>query len=354
MTIFSRKTLVAALIITAMFYSTPGGAAEKKAVKKDDPSKEVIMRVDGAPYNREELNIEVNNLFPLMSFHSSASPERMNQIEKAALYDMINEAVIIKDAKRNGMARVENKEIDAQINDIKKGLPRGMSLAKVLKNSDMTMSNLREYLANRITMRRYKQKKNEELKKKAEQTVTEAYMKSYYEKNLGKFKLPEQVRVQTILIKADPSGGTRVWNAALKKATDLANRARKGEDFGKLAEKYSQDPYANKGGDMGWIHVGSLFEEIDTAVAAMKVGEVSNPIMTIYGYHVVKLDGKKPALQKKFEELNKDKLKKELVAKEYKRLWDGWIIGLRNASKIEYLAKDVKELMNKPTAEAEK
>ncbi len=347
MIIFSKKALAAALLASTLLFSAQGGAAVKKEAKeaKDDPSKEVIMRIDSKPFTREELNTAVSGLFPLMSFHSSVTPERMDEIKKSAVSSLINEEVITSDAKSHKATRVEDKEVNAQIDILKKGLQKGQTLEKVLKNSNMTMAQLREHFRDRLIMMHYRQKIGDDLKKKADETVTDAYMKDYYQRNLDKFKEPEQIRLRTILVKADPSGGTKVWNESLKKATDLAKRARAGEDFGKLAEKYSQDPYAKKGGDMGWTHVGSLYEEIDSAAGTMKTVEISNPVMTIYGYHIIKLEGRKPAVQKKFEELNKEKLKKELSAKESQRLWDEWLAGLRRSSKIEYVANDIKELM---------
>lgn len=351
---FSRKALAAAVLASMLFFSTQGGAAVKKEVKKDDPSKEVVMRIDSKPFTREELNTAVSRLFPLMSFHSSVTPERMDQIKKSAVNSLINEEVVTRDAKSHKMTKVEDKEIDAQIDNLKKGLQKGQTLEQALKNSNMTMAELRDHFRDRLIMMHYRQKMGDDLRKKADETVTDAYMKDYYQKNLAKFKEPEQIHIRTILIKADPSGGTKVWNESLKKANDLAKKARAGEDFAKLAEKYSQDPYAKKGGDVGWTHVGSLYEEIDSAAESMKPGEISNPIMTIYGYHIIKLEGKKPAVQKKFEELNKEKLKKELAAKEYKRLWDEWLDGLRRSNKIEYVAKDVKEVMAEPAPAAKK
>jgi len=344
MIIFSKKALAAALLASTLLFSTQGGAAVKKEVK-EDPSKEVIMRIDSKPFTRDELNTAVSRLFPLMSFHSSVTPERMDEIKKSAVNSLIDEEVITRDAKSHNATKIDDKEIDAQINSLKKGLQKGQTLEKVLKNSNMTMAQLREHFRDRLIMMHYRQKVGDDLRKKADETVNDAYMRDYYQKNLSKFKEPEQIHLRTILVKADPSGGTKVWNESLKKANDLAKKARAGEDFSKLAEKYSQDPYAKKGGDMGWTHVGSLYEEIDSAAGTMKTGEVSNPIMTIYGYHIIKLEGRKPAVQKKFEELNKEKLKKELSAKESKRLWDEWLTGLKRSNKIEYVAKDIKELM---------
>ncbi len=347
MSSFSKKSLAAAVLASIIAFAAQAGAADTKALKnaQPDPSKEVIVRVNGKPITREELETGVANLFPLMSFHSSVPPDRLKQIQKTALTEIINEEVILKAARDAKMTDVDNKEIDAAINNLKKKLRKGQTLEDVLKNSRMSRAALREHFREQFIAKHFAQRKNEEFRKKAEETVNEAYMRDYYQKNLDKFREPEKIRLRSILIKADPSGGTKVWNESLKKAQDIEKKAKAGEDFARLAEKYSEDPYAKKGGDMGWAHRGSLMEEVEAAAENMKAGDITDPIMTIYGYHIFKLEGKTPPVQKKFEDLNRDNLKIELTAKEHKRLWEGWINGLKSASRIEYSAKDVKEIM---------
>jgi parvulin-like peptidyl-prolyl isomerase len=167
--------------------------------------------------------------------------------------------------------------------------------------------------------------------------VNDGYILDYYNENPGKFKVPEQMRLRNILLKADRSGGQRIWNEAKKKALELAERARGGEDFAELARENSEGPNAAKGGDMGWMHRGSLLEEMDYAASKLKKGGVSAPVRTIYGYHLLKLEDIRPSLLKKFEELNKPRLKTELEEKEYKRLFKSWKTGLLSRANIEYL-----------------
>jgi parvulin-like peptidyl-prolyl isomerase len=266
----------------------------------------------------------------------------MYKIKLTAINNLINGELIYKYAKDRNTVEVSAKDVDEEINNIKKMLPPKQTLDQVLKRSKMSMSELREHFKQKIAVRRMTQTRIQDIKKNAEALVNEAYLKNYYDNNLHKFKEPEQVHISSILIKADPSGGQKVWNESFKKAQEIIKKARDGQDFAELAKKYSEDPNAQKGGDMGWSHLGSLFEEIDASVVKMKTGEISEPVMTIYGYHILKLEGKKPSVQKKFEAINKDQLKADLVSKERAMQWGKWIRELRSASKIEYLAEDIK------------
>lgn len=347
MKIFSAAKIMPALVAGLVFLTTPAplkaaepaAKAGQAAPPVTDPAKTVVARVNGKDITMMNINIAVGNMLPSMAFHASVPEEKYKAMEKQALDKIINDELIYKAAKEAKEDKVESKEIDSAVKDLKKNLPKGETLDKVLKRSSMTMEDLKDDIRQTIVVKRYTGKNIGELRKVASSAVTEAYMKDYYSKNMRKFKEPEQYHLRTMLIKADPSGGQRVWNEALTKAQDLAKKARAGEDFAGLAKNNSQDPFKDRGGDMGWTHKGSLFEEIDDAAGKLKVGQVSDPIMTIYGYHVIKLEGKKPSVQRKFGEINREKLKKELEDKEFRRLWDGWVKSLKDKATIEYLSE---------------
>lgn len=333
---FTRKVFLTAGFLALLSQNVYSAPAE--TVKAPAPS-DVMAKVNGKNITRENLEIAINNLMPLMSYHSSVSDERMKEIKKKAIDQLIDNEVIYKYAKDQKQDSVKSKEIDAEVDSLKKSLPKGQSLKDVLKRSSMTMEDLKEDIKRSIVVKNTVAKKVEEMKKTSVENVTDAYLLDYYKKNMNKFKEPEQIHLRSILVKADPSGGQKVWNESLKKANELVKQIKGGEDFAAVAKKNSEDPFAKDGGDMGWAHRGSLFQEIDEVAAKLNVGEVSEPINTIYGYHIIKLEAKKPSVQRKFEEINKEKLKKELEQKEYKKLWEEWLGGLKAASRIEYIEK---------------
>lgn len=337
----TKHILIAAALMSLLplngLYAQPKSAQPQAAAEPAEKPTDIVARVNGKEINREALDIAASNLMPYMSFHQSVSDERLMKIKKTALEKLIEGELVYRYAKEQKLDSVTSKEIDSEVDKLKKKLPKGETLDKVLKRSKMTIADLKEDLKKSIVIARVSKKKYEEFQKKSEATVNDAFMKDYYQKNLAKFKEPEQINLRTILLKADPSGGQKVWNEVHKKAQEIAKRIKGGEDFATLAKSVSEDPYAKNGGDMGWSHRGSLFQEIEEAVSKLKVGEVSDPIMTMYGYHIVRIEALKPSVQKKFDDLNKENLKKELEQKELKRLNDDWKKGLRDAAKIEYL-----------------
>lgn len=345
MTSFTKRMILTSVFLAffaPMAYSATTSAKEAPKAATISSTPEIVAKINGKNITKDNLEIAVNNLLPMMTYHNTVNTEKLKDIEKKAIEQIINNELMYKAAKDGKLDDVNQKDIDAEVKKVKKQLPKGETLDKVLKRSGMTIADLRDDFKKNIVVKKIAKLRGEEFKKKAEETVSESYMKDYYQKNLNKFKEPEQIHLRSILIKADPSGGQRAWNESLKKAQEITKKAKAGEDFAKLAETNSQDPFAKKGGDMGWAHKGSLFPEIDTAAGKMKVGDISDPIMTIYGYHIIKFEENKPSVQKKFEELNQKTLEKELEQKEYKRLWDEWIKGLRASAQIEILKPDLK------------
>lgn len=140
--------------------------------------------------------------------------------------------------------------------------------------------------------------------------ISEDEMKKYYEENKSSFNTPEKVKASHILIKITDS---RDKEAAKKLAEKVAEEAEKSAkdmgSFAKLAEKYSEDEGSKKrGGDLGYFERteegGKMVQEFsDGAFALQNVGDISKPVESQFGFHVIKLTGKKDKIEKTFEDV---------------------------------------------------
>ncbi|MFN8943831.1 MAG: peptidylprolyl isomerase, partial [Pseudobdellovibrionaceae bacterium] len=120
---------------------------------------------------------------------------------------------------------------------------------------------------------------------------------------------PAEVKAQHILISANPEDAAAVQKAE-EKIKSIAARLQK-EDFAKLAREMSDDPGSKqKGGDLGFFSQGKMVPEFDSAVFKLKVGEVSAPVKTQFGFHLIKLNEKRDATEANYENLKLDLAKK--------------------------------------------
>ncbi len=146
-----------------------------------------------------------------------------------------------------------------------------------------------------------------------QQQVSEEEVKAYYEKHREKYQEPRAVRARHILIEVPQGATPEQEKEALKKAQHLRERILKGEDFAKLAQKYSADPGTKeKGGELGFFTQGQMVKEFEEAAFRLKPGEVSEPVRTPFGYHLIQVEEIKEAKQRSFAEV-KDKVREDLI-----------------------------------------
>jgi parvulin-like peptidyl-prolyl isomerase len=160
-----------------------------------------------------------------------------------------------------------------------------------------------------------------------EKTNTEDAQRKYYEANKKEYSSPELVRISAIRTKTE------------EEAKEVLEKAEKGEDFAKLAEKYSSGPNADKGGDFGFRDRKTLRKEYGDVVFSMKIGGIRGPIKAQDGYHIIKLTDHRNAGIAPFEDV------KKRVENEYARkLIDEKIAELGKAVKIHKDSAEVKNL----------
>ncbi len=150
--------------------------------------------------------------------------------------------------------------------------------------------------------------------------VSEEEIESYYRDHQDLYGVPEQRRVAHILIAVSEGGDEE---AARKKAEEVYAKLRAGGDFATLAKEYSDDPgSASQGGDLGYIEKGVLDPEFDDVAFSLAQGEVSEPVRTAFGYHIIRVEEIKPGHVKPLEEVRKEVERELRMEKAQKRYLD--------------------------------
>ncbi len=135
-------------------------------------------------------------------------------------------------------------------------------------------------------------------------TVDEDTLRKMYEAQRSEFMVPEERRASHILIAVEEGADEAAEAAARQKAEEILQRLKKGEPFEKLAKEFSDDPgSAANGGDLGYFGKGVMVKAFEEKAFAMKVGEISGPVRSRFGYHIIKLTDIRPAHGRDFEEV---------------------------------------------------
>jgi len=125
--------------------------------------------------------------------------------------------------------------------------------------------------------------------------TTDADIKKYFESHKAQFATPAMVAAKHILVKVDAAAKPEEQKAALAKIEGIKKELNGGANFEKLAEKYSDDPGSkSRGGDLGLFPKTGMTPEFTQAAFALKKGEISNPVKTVFGYHIIKVYNIKP------------------------------------------------------------
>lgn len=131
-------------------------------------------------------------------------------------------------------------------------------------------------------------------------TPGEDELQAYYDTNLSQYRTPGQVRASHILLRTEESDAAEVE----ARAASLAARARGGEDFAALAREFSEDEgTAGNGGDLGTFGRGRMVPEFEAAAFAMAPGEISDPVESAFGFHVILVTEADEEVTEPFEEV---------------------------------------------------
>jgi peptidyl-prolyl cis-trans isomerase D len=126
----------------------------------------------------------------------------------------------------------------------------------------------------------------------------------YYQDNLDKYKVKERVKARHILIKLGKDASAEEVKKAKARIAAIEKELKAGKDFAELAKKNSEGPSAASGGDLGWFPRGAMVKAFEDAAFALKSGEVSGPVRTQFGFHLIKVEKHEPAHTRKLAEVS--------------------------------------------------
>ncbi|NLZ48368.1 MAG: peptidylprolyl isomerase [Clostridiales bacterium] len=155
----------------------------------------------------------------------------------------------------------------------------------------------------------------------AKVTVEEA--EAFYKDNMSRFLQEESINARHIL------------NGDLEKAKEAYDKVKEGMDFAEVAKEYSVCPSKAKGGELGYFTKGRMVPEFEKAAFGLEVGEISEPVKTEFGYHIIQVIDRKPAYLKSFEEV-KDEILNGLLNAKQQMVYTDFVSTLKNKYTVEY------------------
>jgi len=238
---------------------------------------------------------------------------RRNVIER-----LIEEKLILREAEEKGI-EVKPAEVEKMVNQTMLKFPSEEKFFEVLKAEGLNLEILKERYRKELTY-----KKIVDMEVRAGVVIAPKEIEEYYAAHIEEFKEPEMLQVSQIFLKTEEGKDEEVK----KRIEDILRRLKQGEDFGKLAKEYSQDPYAEKGGDMGFVKKGELLEELDKVVPSLDIGQTSGIIKSSLGYHILKFQARKEEQLKKIADV-REVIEAVIFQEKMSKKFSEWIARLK-------------------------
>lgn len=249
-------------------------AASADAVRTVDS---IVAVVDNQVITRQELQHRIHEA------RRSGQNGSEQDIRQQALRHLVNQSLLVQAAERAGL-QVTDAEIDAEVARLAAAQKLSVeAFYQRLAREGANRSLLRRAVADNLTVEKMRQSVTMDKGRVSDAEVAAALERA---RQRG-IKLPEgqpsyQYQVQHILLKNDTP-------ATRKLIQQLQAQARGGQSFEQLARQYSQDGSAVQGGSLGWIREGETVAPFEAAVKALKPGQISQPVKSQFGWHIIRL-----------------------------------------------------------------
>lgn len=304
------KFILSVCLITFEAVSQVPDLSKMDIVEKSVPDGPVAI-VLGVPISKEEfLTRYKTELLEYILMSGNRNPSDIERVRVAikCLTILAEREILYQEALKRKFTATEEevkKEMEEQINGLKELLKsegkKDPTFEDVLKLRGDTPETFKERTRKNVILEKMKKAVADEKKV----TVSDAEIKEFYDKNPQVFIKPTKVHLQHIFKQPKPNAkkaGEKEWADAQKEIEKALARIRAGESFEAVARSVSDAPDRDSGGDMGWMPMSSLPPFYAEVVVKLEKGEISSPIKSNLGWHLIKLIDKESEEKISFED----------------------------------------------------
>lgn len=297
--------------------------------QEKESSNDKVAVVNGVTITSKEYERELSFYLQEASRKGQQIPDFMlPKVKKDLLENLITRELLYQESQKKRI-NVDQKAIADQLKTIKQRFPSEAEFENAINRMGLSEADIESQIKRNMAIRELMDK---QISHKI--VVTDAEAKAYYDANPSLFKKPEQVRARHILIKVDSAATETQKAEARKEIQEIQQKLKNGEDFAALAKEFSQGPSNANGGDLGYFGRGQMVKPFADTAFALKPNEISDIVETQFGYHLIKVEDKKPEGTLAYADI-KDQLNRHLKRQKAEKEADTYIDTLRKGAKIE-------------------
>lgn len=234
------------------------------------------------------------------------------------LDSLITEKIIDLETKKQNI-KVSDEDVEKELDKMKEQYGGEEALSMAMMQYGLDMDALKENVKTNLKIKMLLEPEIE---------ITEEDISDYFKENKEKFDKSEQVNARHILVETE------------EEANEISNKLESGEDFAELAKEYSKDPGSKTaGGDLGFFGKGEMAKEFEETAFSLKKNEVSKPIKSEHGYHIIEVLEKKEEEKAKLEDVKED-IQEMILQQKITTEFPGWYEKKVEEYKVENYLED--------------
>lgn len=312
---------------------TPAAAAPQPAsLAGKDAHGSVFAVINGRSIPTAEYEMAFTSLVRQRFYHGQIPESELAGVREEIKNKLVQRVVLLEEAGRRKLVPDE-AQIDETLASYEK---RYTNSPQWQRNRELLLPELRKQLAEQSLIAQLDQQVRDL------PAPTDEEVRAHYEQHPELFTEPEKLRLAVILLAVDPSSPATAWQATRDEAKAIYGRLLGGADFDETARLHSS-VYAEKSGDMGYLHRGMLPEQIQKKVDDYEVGKVNEPLDTLEGVAIFRLIDRKVAQKREFADVA-TRARELLVRERQDAAWKTLIDGLVAKADVKFLHAASSEL----------
>ena len=265
----------------------------------------------------------------IMQGRTGKVPENViQQLRKRVVDQMIAEELLFQESQKQGI-KIPAERVEKELDNLKQRFKDPKQYEDALNQMQITEGQLKNQIIQKAAIRELVTR---DIVSKI--NITDEAAKKFYDENTEKFRRPERVRAQHILIKVNQEDDEKKKADARKRLEDIKKKIMGGEDFGELAKTHSEGPSSERGGDLGYFARGQMVPSFEEVAFKLAPNEVSDIVETQFGYHLIKVIDHQAQKDPTFDEI-KPQLLRRLRGEQVQKELEPYVAKLRDEAKVQ-------------------
>ena len=302
-----------------------------------------VARIDGEEIGQEEFNEMVAERVERMP---GDLPPQMIEMFKEQTLNFVVDKYLVDQRLEGEDIEVTEEDIDAAFEEFKSRFGDDEEMfQQQLEMMGMTEEEIREEMVQDVDLEKF-------LSQEHDLSVSEDEKREFFEEHQERFGQDEQVRARHILIEVAEGADEEAEAEALSRAEEIAAEAQEdGADFEALAREHSEGPTADQGGDLGFFPAHQMVPEFSEAAFAMEDGEISDPVRSQFGFHIIQRVEHQAAQEANFDDA-REEIEMQLRHQKRQEVFQAFLEDLKEGVEIELLEDNIQVNVEMPEGDA--